>query len=106
MSSDARLRYFMQSLKLQAGSELVTDEEPTLPTKDTKAEAKPPKRCQLEGCNKKLSLINFPCKCLQFYCASHRFSDSHSCTFDYKGAGKELLAKQLVEVKGSRIDKI
>ena len=65
-----------------------------------------PKKCQQNGCIKKLALTDFACKCKQYYCSSHRFSDSHSCTFDYKGVGKELLQKQLTEVKGSRLEKI
>jgi hypothetical protein len=65
-----------------------------------------PKKCEQNGCTKKLALTDFACKCKQYYCSSHRFSDSHSCTFDYKGVGKELLEKQLLEVKGSRLEKI
>jgi predicted nucleic acid binding AN1-type Zn finger protein len=48
-------------------------------------------RCEL--CNKKVSLLGLKCRCNGLFCNSHRHSDAHDCTFDYKGAGKELLKK-------------
>jgi hypothetical protein len=65
-----------------------------------------PKRCQHDGCKMKLMLIDFPCKCNKIYCSQHRYSESHDCSYDYKKLGKELLKKELVEVRSSRLDKI
>jgi hypothetical protein len=105
MSSDERLNYYMQALKLTALNEAFIEEEPT-PVKEEPPIEKKPKRCQLSGCTKKLVLTDFPCKCKQYYCAAHRFSELHSCSFDYKTNGKELLAKQLTQVKSSCLEKI
>ena len=107
MSSEERLEYYMKSLKLSLLQDLYNEEEPST-VKEVKEviEIKKPKRCQLDGCNKKLGLTDFACKCKQFYCIAHRFSDNHSCTFDYKATEKEVLKKQLAEVKASCIDKI
>jgi len=65
-----------------------------------------PKRCQQESCKVKIMLADFPCKCKQFYCSQHRYSESHGCKYDYMTSGKEILAKQLVEVKGNRLQQI
>jgi hypothetical protein len=105
MSSEDRLKYYMESLKLSLLDKTFIEDEPQ-PVKEEVKEQVRPKRCQLSGCNKKLSLTDFACKCKQFYCAAHRFSDLHSCTFDYKATGKELLTRQLTEVRGSRLEKI
>lgn len=44
-------------------------------------------------CNKKIGLLGFKCKCEYFFCAEHRYSDKHTCAFDYKAQGKELLTR-------------
>ena len=43
-------------------------------------------RCQLDECNKKLSLTETlgKCKCGNIYCTTHKHSSSHKCTYDYK----------------------
>lgn len=43
-------------------------------------------RCQLKGCNKKLSLTEMLCKCQcgNTHCTTHRLSSDHMCTYDYK----------------------
>lgn len=69
-------------------------------------EAVRPKRCQHESCKMKLMLADFPCKCKNFYCSQHRYSESHKCTFDYKEQGIKLLEKNLVQVNGSKLNKL
>lgn len=49
------------------------------------------KRCALEGCNKKLALVDFPCKCKSVFCISHRVPESHACTFDFQEEHKKNL---------------
>ena len=44
-------------------------------------------------CNKKIGLLGFKCKCEFVFCAAHRAEDKHSCAFDYKAQGKELLTR-------------
>ena len=57
-------------------------------------------------CDKKLKLTDMKCKCDNYYCALHRYSDCHDCTFDYKNFNKNLLEKQNPSVKFQKIDKI
>jgi len=45
-------------------------------------------------CNKKLKLTAIKCKCENYYCDFHRYSDRHNCEFDYKSSGKVELEKK------------
>jgi len=36
-------------------------------------------RCSFDGCNKKLKLTDFPCKCKKIFCVKHRMQESHNC---------------------------
>lgn len=41
-----------------------------------------------DKCGKKFGLTGgFPCRCGGTYCAFHRYSDRHDCTFDYREMG-------------------
>jgi hypothetical protein len=57
----------------------------------------PPKSIQklsCEICSKKLTVTTmFKCKCHGQYCSVHRYSDRHSCSFDYKLEGRRVLIK-------------
>ena len=50
--------------------------------KSKKRKFKEPKKCQLEGCNKKLGIVKIKCKCELYFCPKHR--TCHNCTFDYR----------------------
>lgn len=52
-----------------------------------------PKRCQFESCRHKLGLVPFGCRCEKYFCATHRFSDDHKCTYNYKDDHKKELLK-------------
>lgn len=65
-----------------------------------------PKRCQNDGCKIKLVLSDFACKCNKFYCSQHRYSDVHSCPYDYKAAGKNVLEKQMPAISAMKVDQI
>ena len=57
-----------------------------------------PKRCECEGCKKKLILADIKCKCNKYFCSMHRFADNHNCEFDYRLDGINNLKKNLVKV--------
>ncbi|KAL6638013.1 hypothetical protein ACP70R_025585 [Stipagrostis hirtigluma subsp. patula] len=57
-------------------------------------------------CRKKMGLTGFRCRCGGTYCGMHRYSDAHSCGFDYKAAGREQIAKQNPVVVAAKIAKI
>ncbi|KAI9096167.1 hypothetical protein DFS34DRAFT_561989, partial [Phlyctochytrium arcticum] len=51
------------------------------------------RRCFL--CRKKLGpATSFKCRCNQIFCCTHRYSDRHPCSFDYRTAGKAALVKE------------
>ncbi|KAJ3675424.1 hypothetical protein LUZ60_004466 [Juncus effusus] len=49
------------------------------------------KRCFV--CNKKVGIPGFRCRCGELFCGTHRYSDIHDCSFDYKSAGREEIAR-------------
>ncbi|KAI3967222.1 hypothetical protein MKW92_012319 [Papaver armeniacum] len=57
------------------------------------------------SCNKKLGLTAVKCKCGAVFCSAHRYPEKHSCEFDYKGVGREILAKLNPQVKADKIDR-
>jgi hypothetical protein len=65
-----------------------------------------PKRCQNEGCKTKLVLSDFACRCSQYYCSSHRASELHKCTYDYKTVGKDALTKQNPAIVADKLERI
>lgn len=67
---------------------------------------KMPKRCECEGCNKKLVLTDIECKCKKYYCSTHRFSTDHSCNYDYKSDSIKNLEKNLIKVETDKLERI
>lgn len=64
------------------------------------------KRCNFEGCRKRLGLLNHECKCGNTYCEKHILSNSHNCTYDYKKYYLDDLKKNNISVKFNKIEKI
>ncbi|KAJ1388638.1 Zinc finger, AN1-type [Sesbania bispinosa] len=60
-------------------------------------------RCS--GCRKRVGLTGFRCRCGDLFCAEHRYSDRHDCTYDYKSAGREAIARENPVVKAAKIVK-
>jgi len=65
---------------------------------------KGPTRCA--SCNKKVGLTGFVCRCGSTFCGTHRYSDKHECTFDYKTAGREQLSKANPIVEAAKLERI
>jgi len=63
-----------------------------------------PNRCTT--CRKRVGLTGFNCRCGNMFCASHRYSDKHDCTFDYQTAARDAIAKANPVVKAQKLDKI
>ena len=51
--------------------------------------------CCLEGCNKKLKIIDLTitCRCGNQYCKNHRFAEFHNCSFDYRQEDQSKIEK-------------
>ena len=63
-----------------------------------------PNRCS--SCRKRVGLTGFNCRCGSLFCAVHRYSDKHNCSFDYQAVGREAIAKANPVVKAEKLDKI
>lgn len=67
-------------------------------------EKQPPNRCLT--CRKRVGLTGFKCRCGGTFCSVHRYSEKHECSFDYKGAGRDAIAKANPVVKADKVEKI
>ncbi|XP_045139614.1 AN1-type zinc finger protein 4 isoform X4 [Echinops telfairi] len=66
---------------------------------------KPGKHCFL--CGKKTGLAtSYECRCGNNFCASHRYAETHSCTYDYKSAGRRYLQEANPVVNAPKLPKI
>jgi len=54
-----------------------------------------PSRCCYDICKGKINIVDFPCKCKNYYCSKHRHAEQHNCSYDYKGAQTTNLLKHL-----------
>ncbi|KAI6675837.1 hypothetical protein NL676_036633 [Syzygium grande] len=61
-------------------------------------------RCS--GCRRKVGLTGFRCRCGELFCAVHRYSDRHDCSYDYKAAGREAIARENPVVKAAKIVRV
>jgi len=61
-------------------------------------------RCS--GCRKRVGLTGFRCRCGDLFCSEHRYSDRHDCSYDYKAAGRESIARENPVVKAAKIVKL
>ncbi|XP_046982551.1 zinc finger A20 and AN1 domain-containing stress-associated protein 9-like [Schistocerca americana] len=74
-------------------------------TKDPEKKAKKNvNRCAV--CNRKVGLTGFLCRCGGLFCAVHRYSDKHQCTFDYREMGAEEIRRNNPVVVGEKVKKI
>jgi len=61
-------------------------------------------RCK--QCNKNISLLSFKCKCNNYYCIKHLYSDLHDCKYDYKEESKKQLIKMNPLISSKKIESI
>ncbi|KAK1382753.1 Zinc finger A20 and AN1 domain-containing stress-associated protein 5 [Heracleum sosnowskyi] len=61
-------------------------------------------RCS--GCRRKVGLTGFQCRCGKLLCSEHRYSDRHECSYDYKAAGRETIARENPVVKAAKLVRI
>jgi len=69
--------------------------------KDTK---KKKNRCFV--CKKKLGLTGFTCRCGRLFCAVHRYTDKHDCSFDYKAMGEKEISEANPVIVAAKLNKI
>ncbi|CAM8960794.1 unnamed protein product [Rhodiola kirilowii] len=61
-------------------------------------------RCS--GCKRKVGLTGLRCRCGELFCSEHRYSDRHDCSYDYKAAGREAIARENPLVRAAKIVKV
>lgn len=71
---------------------------------DPSPSGKKTNRCT--SCRKRVGLTGFECRCGGLYCAIHRYSDKHSCTFNYRELGAEEIRRANPVILGEKIRKI
>lgn len=87
-----------------ASSSAVTSLEAAAAAQEQPTEPSTRNRCRT--CSKKVGLTGFQCRCGGTFCSMHRYMDSHQCSFDYKTADREKIAKQNPVVMADKINKI
>uniref|UniRef100_A0A1I8J3T9 AN1-type domain-containing protein n=1 Tax=Macrostomum lignano TaxID=282301 RepID=A0A1I8J3T9_9PLAT len=62
-------------------------------------------RCQ--ACGRRTGpSSSFECRCGRIYCARHRYPESHSCSFDFKEQGRQLLRESNPRVLAPKLQRI
>lgn len=57
-------------------------------------------------CRKKVGLTGIECRCGGLFCAIHRYSDKHDCSFDYRELGAAEIRRNNPVVVVEKIQKI
>lgn len=58
------------------------------------------------ACRRRVGLTGFECRCGMTFCGSHRYPEQHGCTFDFKGMGRDQIARANPVVKAQKLDMI
>jgi len=58
------------------------------------------------SCKKKVGLTGFTCRCGGLFCPSHRYSDKHDCTFDYREHGADQIRRSNPVVVAKKVQQI
>ncbi|XP_068608732.1 AN1-type zinc finger protein 5b [Brachionichthys hirsutus] len=79
----------------------------TAGSEDHKAPEPPkPKKNRCFMCRKKVGLTGFDCRCGNLFCGLHRYSDKHSCPYDYKAEAANKIRKENPVVMAEKIQRI
>ncbi|KAG2251929.1 hypothetical protein Bca4012_099440 [Brassica carinata] len=84
--------------------EVTAKNVPKTVTPPSEQQQKRPNRCTT--CRKRVGLTGFKCRCGTTFCGAHRYPEVHGCTFDFKSAGREEIAKANPLVKAAKLQKI
>ncbi|KAJ3696867.1 hypothetical protein LUZ61_000572 [Rhynchospora tenuis] len=105
-----------QSTVIPKPQEEIQISKPETSIPDPEIMSKPDKETDCSGtklscnrclvCNKKVGIPGFRCRCGELFCAKHRYSDMHDCSYDYKSAGREEIARANPLIRASKIIKI
>lgn len=91
-----------ESANAEASTSAGADTDPD--DKDPSKDKKKKNRCAV--CRKRVGLTGFECRCGGLFCALHRYSDKHECTFDYRELGAQEIRRNNPVVVSQKIHKI
>jgi len=103
-SSDTPMAEAVAAVEIAMGTAPSSSAEQEVEPDEEEQPRKSKKRCF--ACNRRVGLTGFKCRCGDLFCAQHRYSDMHDCSFDYKTAGRLAILKANPVVKAPKIDKI
>jgi len=100
------LRSPTRSTSVDVSVDLVVDRTVVMMDEDKKEKTTTKVVSRCSGCRKRVGLTGFRCRCGDLFCAEHRYSDRHDCSYDYKTAGREAIARDNPVVKAAKIVRI
>jgi len=86
---------------LQAAPVYMPVDRPAAGPADPKASKSSVNRCH--NCRKRVGLTGFRCRCGEMFCGAHRYSDRHDCSYDYKSAARDAIARENPVVRAAKI---
>merc|ERR1712137_14535 len=57
-------------------------------------------------CRRRLGGMGFDCRCGKIFCGTHRYSDLHNCSYDYRTTGQEKVAMENPLVEGVKLERM
>lgn len=88
------------------GPEPASEQLPHSPTATQEGEEPKAKKNRCFTCRKKVGLTGVLCRCGKLFCASHRYSDAHGCSFDYRAEAAARLRRENPLVAAEKLHKI
>ncbi|MBA0708216.1 hypothetical protein Golax_020190 [Gossypium laxum] len=85
-----------------SSSTSIEQQQPAVVAVNQQPEPKAANRCFI--CRKKVGLTGFKCRCENTFCGEHRYPEKHECSFDFKGIGRDAIAKANPVVKADKLD--
>ncbi|XP_060116023.1 AN1-type zinc finger protein 6 isoform X3 [Heteronotia binoei] len=105
-SSRVRMKRHDMDLTLNAVASASDSAEPSSEEQDKSLDKPKQKKSRCFMCRKKVGLTGFECRCGNIFCGVHRYSDVHSCSYNYKADAAEKIRKENPVVVGEKIQKI
>ncbi|KAK5847183.1 hypothetical protein PVK06_003487 [Gossypium arboreum] len=87
-----------------SSSTSIEQQQPAVVAVNQQPEPKAANRCFI--CRKKVGLTGFKCRCENTFCGEHRYPEKHECSFDFKGVGRNAIAKANPVVKADKVERV
>ena len=94
-------------LPVRATVDSIEIKEPASPSLTSFVEADQYTIMKCANCAKKLGMTTaFTCRCGGQFCAQHRYSDRHDCSYDYRGSGRAALEIENPQILPEKLERI